>query len=177
MAKNRIRCPQCTKNFCVQCNSEPYHIGKTCEQEANKAQSCRYCLDELKQPSPSMKPAFRYVCRKSDCFTLMQKSCDKVLDCGHPCKGVNGETECLPCLEAECIEKMPTDKQPKGNADDYCPICYCSANGQEPCVVLDCKHVFHVGCLKQKVDAGYNGPRIVFNFLDCPECKTRISCP
>lgn len=23
----------------------------------------------------------------------------------------------------------------------------------------------------------YNGPRIVFNYLDCPECKSRISAP
>lgn len=23
----------------------------------------------------------------------------------------------------------------------------------------------------------YNGPRIIFNYLDCPECKTRIDAP
>ena len=27
MAKNRIRCDQCEKNFCAKCKSEPYHIG------------------------------------------------------------------------------------------------------------------------------------------------------
>ena len=29
--------------------------------------------------------------------------CDKVKDCGHNCKGVAGESECLPCLKTECI--------------------------------------------------------------------------
>ena len=32
MAKYRIRCNACGKNFCVKCNAEPYHIGKTCDQ-------------------------------------------------------------------------------------------------------------------------------------------------
>ena len=30
--------------------------------------------------------------------------CDKQLECGHSCKGVKGESECLPCLKAECIQ-------------------------------------------------------------------------
>ena len=46
MAKNRIRCSNCCKNFCVQCNVEPYHTGKTCDQ--NFATSCRFCGEELK---------------------------------------------------------------------------------------------------------------------------------
>lgn len=32
MANNRIRCTECSKNFCVKCNTEPYHLGKTCEE-------------------------------------------------------------------------------------------------------------------------------------------------
>ena len=102
MANYRIRCNACGKNFCTQCNAEPYHTGKTCAQ--NESKGCRFCGDELKQPSPSMKPAFRDVCRKKECFDLMQKSCDKMLPCGHPCKGVAGEKKCLPCLEQECID-------------------------------------------------------------------------
>ena len=102
MANFRIRCNACGKNFCTQCNGEPYHIGKTCAQ--SNAKGCRFCGDELKQPSPSMKPAFRDVCRKADCFNHMQKSCDKMHGCGHPCKGTAGERVCLPCLEPECIE-------------------------------------------------------------------------
>lgn len=29
MAKHRIRCNNCNCVFCSQCNTEPYHIGKT----------------------------------------------------------------------------------------------------------------------------------------------------
>ena len=36
MAKNRIRCNECQKNFCTECNAEPYHIGKTCDQNNAK---------------------------------------------------------------------------------------------------------------------------------------------
>lgn len=32
MAAYRIRCNACGKNFCTQCNAEPYHTGKTCDQ-------------------------------------------------------------------------------------------------------------------------------------------------
>ena len=76
----------------------------------------------------------------------MQVSCDKVLACGHPCGGFNGEKKCLPCLEPSCIEKM--DKKPKCKKDDYCPICYAAGFGQEPCVNLDCGHILHLGCVK-----------------------------
>lgn len=108
MADFRIRCNNCQKNFCASCNHEPYHMGKTCDQQS--ARSCRFCDTKLTQPSPSMKQAFRDVCRGGDCFTKMQKSCDKLLACGHPCLGTSGEKKCLPCLEPECIEKMPENQ-------------------------------------------------------------------
>ena len=79
-----IYCPACDQNF---------------------AEACRFCGEELKQPSPSMLPAFKSVCRKGDCFEMMQKSCDKMLACGHFCCGTKGENECMPCLRPECIEK------------------------------------------------------------------------
>lgn len=81
-----------------------------------------------------MKPAFRDVCRKGDCFNIMQKSCDKVLPCGHPCLGSVGETQCMPCLEPECIAKMSGPMKPTVDKDEFCSICYCSSLGQEPCV-------------------------------------------
>lgn len=169
MAANRIRCNGCQKNFCAQCNSEPYHLGKTCDQ--NFADSCRFCNEELKQPSPSMLPAFKSVCRKPDCFNLMQKSCDKMLACGHYCCGSKGETKCMPCLIPECIEKGGQAIKPNSNIEDFCSICYCSSVGQEPSVILRCGHIFHFECVKGVVQKMYNGPRIVFNYLDCPDCK------
>ena len=30
--------------------------------------------------------------------------CQKVQNCGHACKGVAGEAECLPCFVKECLE-------------------------------------------------------------------------
>ena len=127
MAENRIRCNECTSNFCIKCNASPYHVGKTCDQ--NIATSCRFCGEELTQPSPSMKPAFRDVCRKQECFQQMQLSCDKLLPCGHPCYGMGNDGKCLPCLHEECIQKMPEKQRPMCTKDDFCPICYCSAVG------------------------------------------------
>ena len=86
----------------------------------------------------------------------------------------------MPCLEPECIEKMAENKKPKHNVDDYCNICYCTAVGQDPSVILGCGHVYHLDCIKDLVKKGYNGPRIVFNHIDCPECKVRMDakqCP
>jgi len=115
-----------------------------------------------------MKAAFKDVCRKNECFDLMQASCDKLLPCGHPCCGTKGEKKCMPCLEPECIEKMPEKLRPKENKDDYCNICFCAGLGQAPCVHLECGHIFHIDCVKELVKKKYNGPRIIFNYLDCP---------
>ena len=46
MARYRIRCNECSKNFCTNCNAEPYHTGKTCDQLGNT--ECRFCGEELK---------------------------------------------------------------------------------------------------------------------------------
>lgn len=43
MANHRIRCNECSKNFCTKCNAEPYHVGKTCDQ--NNATNCRFCCE------------------------------------------------------------------------------------------------------------------------------------
>ena len=126
-----------------------------------------------------MKPAFKNVCRKQECFNMMQQSCDKTLACGHPCCGLSGEKTCLPCLDPECVENMDAPKL-SCTSEDYCPICYCSAIGQEPSVRLDCGHIMHFNCVKTQVQKQWNGPRIVFNYLQCPECKQKIgakTCP
>lgn len=43
------------------------------------------------QASASLKPAFTNVCRKPDCIELMNKSCEKMLECGHACVGFKNE--------------------------------------------------------------------------------------
>ena len=83
----------------------------------------------------------------------------------------------MPCLEPECIAKMDPAIAPKENKDDFCNICYYSSLSQEPCVHLECGHIYHIGCVKNQVEKQYNGPRIIFNYLNCPQCKARMSAP
>lgn len=45
----------------------------------------------MKGAPPSLKPAFSNVCRKNECIELMNKSCDKMLPCGHVCCGFKDE--------------------------------------------------------------------------------------
>jgi E3 ubiquitin-protein ligase MYCBP2 len=54
---------------------------------------------------------------------------------------------------------------------DFCSICYVTAVGQEPSVIYECGHINHFNCSKEQVQKMYNGPRIVFNYLNCPDCK------
>ena len=106
MAKHRVRCATCTKNFCAGCKEEPYHLGRSCEEAANfkAALKCRYCWEELQQPSISDEEAFQDVCRTESCIELMKASCNKVHQCGHPCRGFANETQCMPCLNADCLK-------------------------------------------------------------------------
>ena len=69
----------------------------------------------------------------------------------------------------------PSDK-PNVTKDDFCTICYATAVGQEPCVKLDCGHIIHAECVLTQIQQRWNGPRMIFNYLDCPECKKQISC-
>lgn len=43
--KYRVRCNQCTHNFCSKCTTEPYHLGHTCEShnDHSTAEKCRFC--------------------------------------------------------------------------------------------------------------------------------------
>ena len=105
MSKYRVRCGQCSKNFCSKCKVEPYHQGKTCEQhkEFKEARKCRYCWLQLTEPSLIANPAFMDVCRAPACLENVKKSCEKILPCGHYCCGFKDERICLPCLNEECV--------------------------------------------------------------------------
>ena len=105
MAIYRVRCANCTNNFCTGCGMKPYHIGMNCaEAEFRRdALKCRFCWEPLVQPSISHEDVFMDVCRQQECIDKMNKSCNKIHLCGHKCHGFKGEINCLPCLNKDCI--------------------------------------------------------------------------
>ena len=186
MAEFRVRCPNCSNNFCSSCSKEPYHLGYTCEEAERYANAshCRFCLEELKKPSSSRSPAFRACCDSDECVKVRDQCCDKKLACGHWCKGFKDEKVCLPCLDKKCIENLnatlPNNKKmlEDFSDDDYCGICMVAGLGQEPCVRLgNCKHIFHLNCLKRKVEGKWPSPRMTFDFVNCSACKIPITVP
>lgn len=62
----RLRCDTCASNFCKKCKTEPYHLGKTCEQAAAakvaaKCRCVRLCCSHVHRgcclamsPAPSL---------------------------------------------------------------------------------------------------------------------------
>jgi E3 ubiquitin-protein ligase MYCBP2 len=133
IAKFRIRCTSCSKNFCTSCRRSPYHVGMTCQDAQNNqdARKCRFCNKEIKIGSGNPNPAFKEVCLDKECQSLIPKSCAKIHKCGHYCRGFANEQVCLPCLEPKCVEilskaivdksKAPIEGQ---TCSDLCSICY-----------------------------------------------------
>ncbi|CAD8076897.1 unnamed protein product [Paramecium primaurelia] len=149
-ANNRFICKQCKTEQCKQCNAVPFHIGMTCQQYKTNQQANKCILCDF--------PCEGKVCNQEDCQKRIQKLCQKTLDCGHNCNGVKGE-ECL-CLR--CSKQEP---------DDYCNMCFTEALKSAPCIKTECGHIFHEECIMKKLDAKWNGPRIVFQYCTCPLCK------
>lgn len=127
--------------------------------------------------------AFDDVCLSKECQDMTRENCDKTLPCGHACCGFFGEQECLPCLKRECVKAAKDEAVAAGNPDDprlffddtdedsYCTICYTSGLGSEPCIKLGCRHVYHINCIKTILQNKWASPRIVFAFMNCPNCK------
>ena len=102
--------------------------------------------------------------------------CDKIKDCGHNCKGVQGESECLSCLNEECIQVAIDADQANGvlmagAEDELCGICFTSELSEEACVRIACGHVFHANCLQLLLTHRWTTKKITFGYLDCPSCK------
>jgi len=49
-----------------------------------------------------------------------------------------------------------------------------SGIGDEPSIILGCKHIFHVECIKKRVFGHWPSPRITWDFLNCSACKQQI---
>lgn len=176
MSKFRVRCDACKNNFCTSCHVQPYHIGKTCEEHKAFAESikCRFCGDAIQAGVAG--GAFKDVCKKKECKNMIKQSCDKILECGHPCKGFAREKQCLPCLHPECVTENP-DVTLGEDDGSFCSICFISGIGEQPSIQLGCKHIFHVECIAEKVRQRWSGPRITFLFKTCPSCKQELQAP
>lgn len=175
MLQNRFRCKACSTNFCSSCKAVPYHIGSTCEEHRahQDAKRCRFCDAALTRANTSTDGdggVAGCVCTGGECQEKKKLSCGKVLVCGHPCCGVRGESECLPCLEEDC-------RACGTNTDEYCNICYTEGLGAAPTIRLQCNHFFHYACLRRRLETKWASARIVFNFLFCPLCNRDIEHP
>ena len=98
--------------------------------------------------------------------------CRKAKECGHKCLGVKGEEQCLPCLDAACVQSSGVEMLP--TQDELCGICYTCELNEEPSVQLGCGHVFHANCVLELLKHKWTTLRITFAFMNCPSCKQPI---
>eukprot|EP01052_Picozoa_sp_SAG31_P018940 SAG31_NODE_1361_length_8631_cov_3.401899_5_plen_779_part_00 len=159
----RFRCFNCTDEFCSGCGAQPYHFGFDCAGWAEHLNSrhCRFCGD--------VAASNEDCCNNEDCRRYLTIACNDVLPCGHLSNGVKSDK--LPCLEPACAQLR---NDGSATADDWCMICYVAPLRAAPSIMLGCGHVFHAECMQERISIGRPGPRLSFNFLDCPACNIRI---
>lgn len=172
-ANQRCRCPKCKTEFCVNCQASPYHLAKTCNDHRHyqEAKKCRFCEEAI---GKNNKGPAETCCKNSECIERYNKSCKKKLACGHDCFGHSKEKGCLSCLNSEC--KGYNDKYNQ-NSSEYCVICYTEALGSAPVVKADCGHYYHHHCIEKKLKEKWVGPKITFNYAECPQCKGWLNFP
>eukprot|EP00210_Caulerpa_lentillifera_P003297 g3148.t1 len=203
--KFRFRCANCSKDFCGICLVTPYHTGMNCRQhklpdctfcqeklepvegrlsrpelmttrqlksivkEANVSYS--WCLEKSDYIWVTRK--LTGVCSKPDCQSRLKKSCTRRLPCGHGCCGVaenrrypHYRHSCLPCFKADC---------PHSSSEfDGCQICWESFSN-DLTIRLNCSHLIHLNCAKERLEKGYPGPNISFNHIYCSMCGNGAS--
>ncbi|KAF8386302.1 rpm-1 [Pristionchus pacificus] len=131
----------------------------------NQKSRCRFCSIHLPPERQLMG-----VCAEEECIGFQEIACEQTKTCGHQCGGVKGEAACLPCM------KCPSNEN-RQDGDDVCVICLIDRIGAQPSLMLECGHVFHYGCLKTVLERRWNGPRILFRFMNCPLCNCEIAHP
>lgn len=178
-AEMRLRCPVCAESWCASCDATPYHFGMDCAawaQRADCSNMCRFCGAEVpfgemscgsrEGSDPSATPPV-LSCADKEC-----RACTESRPCGHPCGGVLGEKECLPCLMEGCHGPELPD------ADDFCNICWVEALGTAPAVKMECGHVFHHHCVKAVAETCYEpGKPLTFTQIHCPLCRKMFRTP
>ncbi|MCP9259804.1 MYCB2 [Dirofilaria immitis] len=132
--------------------------------QTNETYTCRFCTTPL-QPDQLIDG----LCNHEECHQVATFACQRQLSCGHICGGIRDEEICLPCMH--CRKPNTNIKQ---DADDLCVICFTDRLGGAPCIQLTCEHVFHYRCVQTVLEKRWNGPRIVFRFMQCPLCKNKL---
>ncbi|EJW84961.1 hypothetical protein WUBG_04127 [Wuchereria bancrofti] len=146
--------------------SVPYHRISEMPNlaEAHDNSTCRFCN------APLCPDQIDGLCNYEECRHFATFACQQQLPCGHICGGIRDEEVCLPCIQC----RKPDIKQ---DADDLCVICFTDRLGGAPCIQLACDHIFHYRCVRTVLEKRWNGPRIVFRFMQCPLCKKQIDHP
>jgi len=113
------------------------------------------------------------LCAAPECKAKAAEACDRVMSCGAACLGLKGVRPCLGCLREECTQCS----QFKAAPSDLCNICWVEELRAAPCLALDCGHIFHYACVKDKLRAKWVGARVTFKYLCCPLCDTFMAAP
>ncbi|XP_050301011.1 E3 ubiquitin-protein ligase MYCBP2 isoform X2 [Anthonomus grandis grandis] len=145
-----------------------YREGGARTRAAGITGICRFCGTT----GNSGLLAIGNVCADTECQEYGKTACTKLLNCGHMCGGVLGETRCLPCLHG-----CSNDSTLRQDSDDMCMVCFTEALSCAPAIQLQCGHVFHLHCCKAVLMKRWAGPRITFSFSLCPICKVEIKHP
>lgn len=122
---NRFRCPDCSTNFCRECDMVPYHTGFTClgYQLAESQRKCRFCDDGLTETNLAENPpaeSLQDCCIKEDCLAKRDQCCTVILKCGHACFGICSDGDKHPpCLECGQQDVHPDTKT--GRIPARCP--------------------------------------------------------
>ena len=122
---------------------------------------CRYCeatIDPRDGVSQLVLTGISACCVNADCVRMAKDSCVKTHKCGHACYGVRDELVCLPCLL--CPSPLDTITHLKQDSKDECMICYSGSLGEQPCIQVDCGHVFHMACARKLLLSKWVGPQI-----------------
>jgi len=167
---HRFRCRKCFIDFCDVCRVTPFHDQFTCASLAayEKAPKCRYCNERVTGVEGDANSIV--VCNAAECQAKKVVACDTIHKCGHPCGGLRFEAKHLPCLNENCVDGGQL-------SDDFCNICWVDELGAAPSIQLNCGHVFHFNCVKQRIDSRWGGARISFAFAGCPLCHKTMEHP
>jgi len=176
---HRVCCRECGTSFCRSCREIGYHAGFDCVDYAmyKNARHCRYCSIALMPDTIGKNPpsiSLEDICNNSLCLQKRDRACLHMLPCGHPCPGIRNDQRCMPCLYPNCEAYL---KEMHQTCNDFCNICFTENLGANPCIQLDCGHIFHHRCINRKLEEKWSSPRIEFGFINCPLCKIRISHP